>query len=62
MAYDVEFAASVKAQLAVLTASQRATALDAIEKQLVYEPLVETRDYEKHRNLYRFQDAGGVCQ
>lgn len=44
MAYDIEFAASVRAQLAVLTASQRAATLDAIEKQLVYEPLVETRN------------------
>jgi len=44
MAYTVEFAESVKAQLRELTARQRSTLLDEIERQLVYEPLVETRN------------------
>lgn len=44
MPYRIEFAASVKSQLQALTAHQRATVLDAIESQLVHEPLVETRN------------------
>ena len=44
MAYTLEFAESIKAQLEGLTAHQRAIIFDAIEKQLVHEPLVETRN------------------
>lgn len=44
MAYTVEFAESVKEQLASLTARQRSLVLDAISKQLIHEPLVETRN------------------
>ena len=44
MAYIIEFAASVKEHLKSLTANQRAKIIDSIEKQLVYEPLVETRN------------------
>ena len=43
MAYEVEFAESIKEHMKGLTANQRATIFDAIEKQLVYEPLTETR-------------------
>lgn len=44
MAYKVEFAESVKAHLAALTAGERSAILLAIERQLQYEPLVETRN------------------
>jgi mRNA-degrading endonuclease RelE of RelBE toxin-antitoxin system len=44
MAYDIEFAESVKAQLGQLTARDRMLVLDAVEKQLLHEPLVETRN------------------
>jgi mRNA-degrading endonuclease RelE of RelBE toxin-antitoxin system len=44
MAYTIEFAESVKAQLRGLTARQRSTILDSIERQLVHQPLVETRN------------------
>src|SRR5690348_11897435 len=44
MPYTVEFAESVKGQLASLTARQRNLVIDAIGKQLVHEPLVETRN------------------
>lgn len=49
MAYTIEFAESVKEHFKHLTANQRAILLDAIEKQLVHEPLKETR----HRKLLR---------
>ena len=44
MAYIIEFADSVKEQLKSLTANQRAIIIDSIEKQLVNEPLKETRN------------------
>lgn len=44
MAYQIEFAASVKAHLEALTARQRSTALDAVERQLANEPSKETRN------------------
>lgn|SRR5215210_2098532 len=44
MAYDIEFAESVKAQLGQLTARDRMLVLDAVEKQLLHEPFVETRN------------------
>jgi len=43
MASRIEFAESVKEQLRVLPARQRAFLLDSIQKQLVHEPLAETR-------------------
>ena len=43
MAYKIDFAESVKAHLEVLTARQRSTVLDAIERQLATEPSKETR-------------------
>ena len=43
-AYQFEFAEAVKTHLAALTARQRTTVLDAIERQLVSEPLKESRN------------------
>ena len=44
MAYEIEFAKAVKKHLDVLTAGQRSTVLDAIERQLTNEPSRETRN------------------
>ncbi len=44
MSYHVEFAESVKNHLRSLSAEQRRRVFDAIEKHLVHEPLVETRN------------------
>ncbi len=44
MAYEIAFANSVKEHLRVLTSSDQATVLDAIERQLANEPSVETRN------------------
>jgi mRNA-degrading endonuclease RelE of RelBE toxin-antitoxin system len=42
VANEVRFAASVKRQLQDLSAHERALVLEAVEVQLVHEPLVET--------------------
>lgn len=44
MAYFIEFAESVKGHLRRLSARDRALLFDEIEKQLLHEPLVETRN------------------
>jgi len=44
MAYAIDFAESVKAQLRELAAHQRSTLLDSIERHLGHQPLVETRN------------------
>ena len=44
MAYKITFAQSVAAHLELLTAAERARVLDAIERQLMHEPLKETRN------------------
>jgi len=44
VAYQIEFAKLVKAHLEVLTAGQRSTVLDVIERQLTNEPSKETRN------------------
>ena len=44
MPYTVEFAQSVEAHFWALTARDRATALAAIDRQLLHEPLKETRN------------------
>jgi len=44
MAYVIEFAESVKGQLRQLKARDRALLFDQIEKQLLHEPMVETRN------------------
>lgn len=49
MLYVIEFAVSVKSQLDALSASHRARVLDAIEKQLADEPLIETRNRKRLR-------------
>jgi mRNA-degrading endonuclease RelE of RelBE toxin-antitoxin system len=43
VALAIEFAESVRDHLRVLTARERATILDAIERQLAHDPLKETR-------------------
>jgi mRNA-degrading endonuclease RelE of RelBE toxin-antitoxin system len=42
--YRIEFAECVKDHLMALTVRQRTTALNAIERQLSFEPLKETRN------------------
>jgi mRNA-degrading endonuclease RelE of RelBE toxin-antitoxin system len=44
MAYKIELTESAAEQLRRLNARKRSLALDAIETQLMYEPLVETRN------------------
>jgi mRNA-degrading endonuclease RelE of RelBE toxin-antitoxin system len=44
MPYDIRFASHVRQHLEALTARERSTALEAIERQLLHEPLVETRN------------------
>jgi mRNA-degrading endonuclease RelE of RelBE toxin-antitoxin system len=44
MAYTVDFAESVRDQLRSLTAQQRVTILDSIDKQLLHEPLTESKN------------------
>ncbi len=43
MPYAVEFAESVESHFRTLTARERVTILDAIDRQLLHEPLKETR-------------------
>jgi mRNA-degrading endonuclease RelE of RelBE toxin-antitoxin system len=42
-AYNVEFAESVRGHLRALTPRERASVIDAIERQLRHQPLTETR-------------------
>jgi mRNA-degrading endonuclease RelE of RelBE toxin-antitoxin system len=44
MPFDIKFAADVKQHLEALTARERSTALEGLERQLLHEPLVETRN------------------
>jgi mRNA-degrading endonuclease RelE of RelBE toxin-antitoxin system len=44
MPYDIRFAAHVRRHLEALMATERSTALAVIERQLLHEPLVETRN------------------
>ena len=44
MPYEIEFADTAINHLAALTARERSAVIDAIEKQLSHEPLVETRN------------------
>ena len=44
MPYEIEFADTAINHLASLTARERSVAIDAIERQLSYEPLAETRN------------------
>ncbi len=43
MAYEIEFAESVQGHFRALTARERTVVLDAAERQLLHEPLKETR-------------------
>lgn len=44
MRYRIDFAESVKEHLHFLVATDRARVFDAVEKQLMHEPLIETRN------------------
>ena len=44
MAYEILFAESVAEHLGHLTAAERARVLDAVERQLAQQPLIETRN------------------
>ena len=44
MAYTADFAADVREHLNALTIPERSAVLDAIERQLLHQPLVETRN------------------
>jgi mRNA-degrading endonuclease RelE of RelBE toxin-antitoxin system len=44
MPFDIKFAAAVREHLDALTARERSTALEGLERQLLHEPLVETRN------------------
>ena len=44
MSFEIEFAADVRQHLEKLTARERSTALRALERQLLHEPLIETRN------------------
>ena len=43
MPYEIAFAESVQAHFRTLTARERATVLGTIDRQLLHEPLTETR-------------------
>jgi hypothetical protein len=49
VAYRIEFAQSVRAQIEALTAGQRKALLQAIEQHLTHEPQVETRNRKRLR-------------
>jgi len=44
VAYEILFAESVAEHLGHLTAAERARVLDAVERQLAQQPLIETRN------------------
>lgn len=44
MPYEIKFADRVRSHFVALTTQEHSTLLDAIEKQLTHEPLVETRN------------------
>lgn len=49
MAFQIAFAESVAEHLRALTAAERSRVLDAIERQLVHEPLAESRHRKRLR-------------
>ncbi len=51
MAYIIEFADCVKKHFISLTANQRSIIIDSIEKQLIHEPLKETRNRKPLRPI-----------
>ncbi len=44
MPFDIRFAADVRQHLEALTARERSTVVEALERQLLHEPLFETRN------------------
>jgi mRNA-degrading endonuclease RelE of RelBE toxin-antitoxin system len=44
MPYQIEYAPEAESHLRALTARQRATVLDEVEKQLQYQPAVKTKN------------------
>ena len=49
MAFQITFAESVAEQLRTLTTAERSRVLDAIERQLVHEPVAESRHRKRLR-------------
>jgi mRNA-degrading endonuclease RelE of RelBE toxin-antitoxin system len=49
MPYRIQYSAEAVNHLRLLTAGERATLVDAVEKQLAYEPSVETRNRKRMR-------------
>lgn len=49
MAYRIEFAQSVRAQIEALTAGQRKALLQAVEQHLTHAPMAETRNRKRLR-------------
>lgn len=50
MPFEIVFAESVLGQMQALTARDRAIVLEAIERQLTFEPLTETRNRKPRRS------------
>jgi mRNA-degrading endonuclease RelE of RelBE toxin-antitoxin system len=49
LSFEIEFAPEVEEHLQALTARQRTIVFDAIDNQLIYEPMVETRNKKPMR-------------
>ena len=49
MAYRIEYSPEVEGHMRVLTARQQRMVLDAVDKQLTYQPTVETRNRKPMR-------------
>jgi mRNA-degrading endonuclease RelE of RelBE toxin-antitoxin system len=49
LAYRIEYSPDVEDHLGVLTARQRKAVLDAVERQLVHQPTVETKNRKPMR-------------
>jgi mRNA-degrading endonuclease RelE of RelBE toxin-antitoxin system len=47
--YRIEYSPEAEEHLRVLTARQRATVLDSVDEQLMYEPMVETKNRKPMR-------------
>ena len=60
MAYEIEFAESVQTHFRALTARERVTVLDTIERHLLHEPLKETR-HRKPAAAQSDRPVGTAC-
>ena len=49
MAYTIEYSPETDTHLRILTARQRTLVFDAVDRQLAYQPLVETRNRKPMR-------------